>query len=203
MKVIMVRPIYDEVTATMSGWGSNAIQELSPSDDLSGEFAIEAKLRSSLENNRTTDLLAFYGHGMPRFLVAHPQVTASSEPLINADHPGIQPAELAGRKLYAVACHAGAELGPLLANSGCTFIGYHTQFAYAKGFEDDFERIVNHGLAKWATNAKTCSEILNQLQEDWRALKKDHSVGSRKSAKDAFLAALAAHWNEAGVCCFA
>lgn len=201
MNVILVRPIYDEVTATMSGWASKAIGELSPSDDLSGELAIEAKLRSILESNRA-DLLAFYGHGMPRFLIAHPQVASSSEPLINADRPGIQPIELAGRKLYAVACHAGAELGPLLADAGCTFIGYDMQFSYTPGFEEDFERTVNHGLVKWATNTKTCSEILDQLKGEWRALKKDFSIGSRKTAKNAFLAALSAQWNEACICCF-
>jgi hypothetical protein len=202
MKVIMVRPRYDDVTRTLNGWAGSAIQRISVSDDLTGAQAVEVNLRLSLENNRTAELISFYGHGGVDHLIGHAQGTSSTGPVINTKGPGVLPPELSGRNLYAVACHAGAELGPSLAAAGCRFVGYNMQFAYAGGFEGDFERVVNRGLIDWATQGMTGTQILDQLKAEWAALRKDMSLGSRKGVKNSFVVALAAHWNYDCACSY-
>lgn len=202
MKVIMVHPAYDDVTYTLSRWAEKAIAYLPISDNLSGEFAVETRLRLSLANNENTELISFYGHGKPDFLIGNSKETSSLKPVISTTEPGVVPSELTGRKLYAVACHAGAVLGPSLATAGCAFVGYNMQFSYTRGLEEDFEKVVNKGLIDWATKNKTCTEILDQLRSEWGALRTDLSIGSRKTVKNAFMAALSAHWNHGCVCCW-
>jgi hypothetical protein len=201
MKVIMVHPAYDEVTITLSGWADRALENLSITDDLRAELAMETNLRLCLETNRTTELISFYGHGSQDFLIGNSTVPSSPERVISTSKPGVLPTELKGRKLYVVACHAGAKLGPSLATAGCTFIGYNMQFSYTKDFVGDFEEVVNQGLIEWATLGKTSTEVLEQLKTAWSALRHDYSLGARKTAKNAFMAALSAHWNQACVCC--
>jgi hypothetical protein len=202
MKVIMVRPKYDDVTRTLNGWAGSAIGDISISDDLNGGAAVEAKLRTSLEKNRETELVSFYGHGSSTYLISHSLLARVAKPLINANSPGVLPKELAGRNVYAVACHAGAVLGPALSAARCHFVGYNMQFAYAVGFEEDFGGVVNRGLISWATDGKTAAQVADQLKEEWSALRRELSIGSRKTVANAFLAALSVNWNLAGVCSY-
>lgn len=201
MNVIMVRPKYDEVTRTLNGWAASAIGNICVIEDLNGETAVEAYLRSSLEKNRAAELISFYGHGAVNHLFGQVLAVSRSNPVINTSSPGVLPTELAGRNLYAVACHAGAGLGPLLSAAGCHFIGYNMQFAYTEGFEKDFGAVVNRGLVSWA-QGKTSAQVLDQLKEEWSALRRELSIGSRKTAANSFLAALSAHWNHGCVCCY-
>ena len=196
MKVIMIRPAYDDETRTMNKWGASVMASVPKSDDLTGSLATEVNLRRSLQKNPPAELIAFYGHGEADHLVGHLSGASSTSAVVHASGPGVLPTELSGRNLYAVACHAGTRLGPALKAAGCRFVGYSSDFVYAGGFEDDFEKVVNNGLIAWATRGKTSTRIKRQLKEDWDRLRKDASRGARSN----FLVALAANWNRDYVC---
>jgi hypothetical protein len=202
MKVIMVRPSYDNVTRTMNGWAARAIETISITDDLTGELAVEPNLRISLRSNLSTEVIAFYGHGKFAYLLGHSSGASSVKPIVNVRKPGVRPSELRKRCLYAVACHAGARLGPALAAEGCHFVGYNRKFSYVSGFEEDFENVANRGLIALATQGKTNTQVLTQLKVEWAEIRDDASTGSKKNLKNAFLAALAAKWNHDCACSY-
>lgn len=203
MKVIMIRPSYDNVTRTLNSWAASAKGSISLdlSDDLNGELATETNLRTSLQVNPPVEMVAFYGHGDVDHLIGHGRGPSGLRPVVHKGGPGVLPNELPGRNLYAVACWSGAELGPALATAGCRFVGYCENFSYVEGFED-FKNVVNRGLIEWATKEKTNAEIHAQVKDDWAALRRRFSIADRKGEKNAFMAALCALWNHECVCTF-
>jgi hypothetical protein len=87
-------------------------------EDLSDALAIESNLRQSLLKDSSAELICFYGHGEVDRLVGHGSQGSVPGLVIHTKSPGVRPTELAGRNVYAVACHAGAQLGPSLALAG-------------------------------------------------------------------------------------
>lgn len=203
MKVIIIHPTHDDVTRDLNRWASSVLDSVQVGDDLAGASAAEANLRQSLLDNPSAELVGFYGHGEVDLLVGHGSGGATTAPIIHIREPGVRPSELSHRNLYAVACHAGAELGPALASVGCSFVGYDQKFAYAIEFEGEFARVVNKGLVEWANVAgKTGTQIGALLKDEWAALRKEATQGPRKGTKSGFLIALAAHWNHGCVCSY-
>ncbi len=110
--------------------------------DLDGYSATEENLRTCLEISPNAELVVFYGHGKADCLVA--QTSSGQElPVVRTISPGVTPEEVVGRKVYAVACHAGTALGPSLALKACEFVGYDEGFSLVKYFERDFGEVVN------------------------------------------------------------
>jgi len=193
VKVILVRPAYDDVTGIMSTWAEGAKIGIDLENDLKGPSANEAELRRALREHPDARLVAFYGHGQFDSLLTKGSDGAEC-PLIHASPPGIVPEELNGRNLYAVACNSGAELGPLLATGSCSFVGYDGEFAFSPAFEKEFGTVVNGGLRSWAIEEKTSVVIGEELREAWFALSDTLSSGAVRR-KDLWLAALAAFLN--------
>jgi hypothetical protein len=194
MKVVMIRPEDDAETRTLSAWAARANASISANDDWTGSKATAANLRHSLRKNPAYELIAFYGHGEYDHLVGH-----SASRLIHVGGAGgVEPAELTGRNLYAVACRAGAVLGPALKAKNCHFVGYKEDLCWVPDFEEDFGTVVNKGLIAWATQEKTSEQIESQLKEDWALLRKEAMHGAKRS----FLVAVAANWNKDYVCSY-
>lgn len=193
MKVIFVRPAYDEVSQKMSAWAEEVKLTVDHEDDLEGPLASVENLRRSLQTRPSALLVAFYGHGKPDSLITM-DAGGTECPLIHITGPGVVPQELGSRNLYAVACSSGAELGPALAAAACSFVGYENKFAFPPDFEREFGDVVNRGLISWATEEKTSTVVGEQLTENWRTLSDELSFGEGHR-KNLWVAAFAALWN--------
>jgi hypothetical protein len=192
VKVILVRPAYDDVSQTMNLWARRAKVGIYTEYDLDGFSVSEENLRRGLQAFPNAHLVAFYGHGEPDSLVVKNRDGVQS-PLIHVTGPGVIPQELAGRNLYAVACHSGSNLGPALAAVACSFVGYEKDLTIVPDFEREFGDVVNRCLVAWATETRTSAQIGEQLSRDWLQLS-DNLSGS-EGGKSLWLAVLAAFWN--------
>lgn len=193
MKVILVRPAYDDMSQKMSAWAEQAKSRIDAVEDLEGPAATEENLRSSLQKRPNVRLVAFYGHGWPESLLTMGS-DGTERPLVHVTGPGILPQEFAGRNLYAVACNSAVDLGPALFDSGCPFVGYEKEILLPAGFEAEFGTVVNDGLISWAYDEKTSAEIGEQLGARWRALS-DHISETAGNRKNLWAGAMAALWN--------
>jgi hypothetical protein len=204
VKILFVRPSYDELTKILNTWAKRATLKCSVAADLNGFNATEGNLRARLNTHPDAGLVAFYGHGTPESLVVQGK-SKRDIPLIQVSSPGVSPEELDGRHLYAVACNAGARLGPALAGAGCHFVGYNKKFYVVQQFEEEFGNIVNDSLVSWAVEGKTRSQIRKQLRREWLRLA-DNLEG--KILQDPnkqmyfFIAAAFASRNAGGVCSY-
>jgi len=193
VKVIFVRPAYDEVSQAMSAWAEEAKMGIDHESDLEGSSANEGELREALQIHPNATLVAFYGHGEPNSLLTKGSDETEC-PLVHVTPSGVVPEELSGRNLYAVACKAGAQLGPALAKVGCSFVGYEEEFTFPLGFEEQFGALVNRGLRSWAAEEKTSDVIGEELREAWFALSETLSSGAA-GRQNLWLGALTAFLN--------
>lgn len=169
MKIVIARPSYDEITEIMNAWAQKAMPQCTVAMDLNGPSVTEENLRACLKNFPDTKLVAFYGHGTQESLVNQGE-DSGEVPVIHTQRPGVTATELKGRSVYAVACNAGAKLGPALAAAGADFVGYKRKFYVIGRFEEEYGRVVNGGLVSWATSGKARGEIRKQLRSEWLEL---------------------------------
>jgi hypothetical protein len=201
VKIVFVRQSYDELTKILNAWAKRAKPTCSIAMDLDGFAVTEGNLRACLNTQPDAELVAFYGHGTQESLVVQGK-TKSDIPLIQVSGPGVSPKELAGRNLYAVACNAGARLGPALAAAGCHFVGYKRKFFVVPQFEEEFGNVVNRSLISWAVEGKTRSEIRKQLRREWLQLAdslEDKNLPDPNKQRYLFIAAAFASRNGGGV----
>jgi hypothetical protein len=193
VKVILVRPAYDDVSRAMSAWAEEAKTHIDHEHDLEGPSANEVDLRGTLQAHPNASLVAFYGHGEPDSLLTKAS-DGTERPLIRVTPPGVQPQELQRRHLYAVACKSAAQLGPALAVAGCSFVGYEGKFTFPPAFEKEFGDVVNRCLCSWATGEKGSAVIGQELKEGWFTLS-DALSSDAGRRKDLWLGAYTAFLN--------
>ena len=203
MKIVLVRPSYDYVTQTMNAWAKTVRVGIFTAHDLDGFSATEKKLRECLQNSPDAELIAFYGHGSQESLIVRNSAKVEM-PLIHVSGPGVLPNELHKRNLYAVACLAGAKLGPALASANCRFVGYLKNFMVVPHFEREFGTVVNRGLLAWANEGKTGAQVRKQLRRDWLKLSDDlvdfDFHGNAQQERYRFIAVTSALYNGLCVC---
>jgi len=188
----------------MNAWAKKAMVAGFIAMDLDGLAVTDDNLRACLNRLPDAELVAFYGHGTQDSLVVQGK-TKSEIPLIQVSGPGVSPKELAGRNVYAVACNAGARLGPELAAAGCHFVGYKKKFYVVPQFEEEFGNVVNRSLISWAAKGKTRGEIRKQLRREWLQLSEsleDKNLRDVTKERYRFIAVAFATVNGGRVCSY-
>lgn len=178
IKVVLVHTNHDLQTELTNSWALEVISKISVTHHLHGEEVNAGRLREKLQGLDTA-IIAFYGHGSDAELLAHQLTPGQRAVLVGVSGNCILPSELALHKIYAVACSAGAKLGPALKVAGCEFIGYSEAFLIAPAFEDKFKSIVNNALIDW-TRGATTSEVCNALRRAWQNLADDLKISRPK-----------------------
>lgn len=195
MSIIVVRTDYDRATKITCLWGERLRDLIEVDHDLHATQATENELRQILQGNPQGSIIAFYGHGTARSLLAQ----GGSSSLISLTAPGIMPKELTGMKIYAVACNAGKNLGPNLGQNKAEFIGYSDPFGYSIPYEHVFADIVNWGICNWSSG-ETSRDVVAALRSHWMGVKDDFMNGGNSTCYGAHFVALQALSNSIYVC---
>jgi hypothetical protein len=172
--------------------------------DLEGASATLTALDAEMLRHSDCTLIAFYGHGLEDSLLGQPVTMSNPTPIVGVSNSSVFPSQLAGRKLYAVACLAGSKLGPALRSINCEFIGYSEALVIPRLFENECKSIVNEGIVKWASGT-SAQAVYEKLRELWLAMAK--SCGQKGSKRHINLshrsmAGAFAYYNREAVCCY-
>jgi hypothetical protein len=149
-------------------WADDIVQRGLVVADLGEDLATIEKLSIALQQHDCR-LIAFYGHGLEDSLLGQPNGMAGDSAIISVLSISRFPKELAGRKLYAVACLAGSRLGPALRSVDCEFIGYSEALAVPTLFENDCKAIINEGLLQWIRGSST-EAVCERLRDLWEGM---------------------------------
>ena len=126
MKIITIRPHYDDTTAYTAAWANEIVKEAKSAGikvfDLPRTAATRGKLESYIYS-KNPELILFNGHGSNSSLFGQ-----DDEVLVES---GVNEELFSSKMVYAMACNSAKDLGPKCINAGANvYIGYELPFFF-------------------------------------------------------------------------
>ncbi len=161
MDVLLVAPVFDEVTVYSHEWGLEAAGIFpDPPVKLEGGIVTRQEVMDAWKGK---DLLAFYNHGNETALYG-----CSSEKVVDLDNVDEAPPVI-----YTMACLSAQKLGVEAWKQGRVYWGYNKPFSFTTNALDSFKELANNGLRLVIQDGKTWGEALTETKDLGEQLRKE------------------------------